>query len=101
MMAVVIQAVHKANVKTLKCVIRNIGPYEKNIWEPPEEETQDPGACCYDKLSLGTSLSRSTISDLGNSQIYSDAETAESLSEALLVEETKKHIRTQMEENNK
>ncbi|XP_078240608.1 ciliogenesis and planar polarity effector 1 isoform X7 [Pogona vitticeps] len=101
MMAVVIQAVHKVNVKTLKCVIRNIGPYEKNIWEPPEEETQDPGACCYDKLSLGTSLSRSTISDLGNSQIYSDAETAESLSEALLVEETKKHIRTQMEENNK
>uniref|UniRef100_A0ABM5FU50 Ciliogenesis and planar polarity effector 1 isoform X1 n=1 Tax=Pogona vitticeps TaxID=103695 RepID=A0ABM5FU50_9SAUR len=101
MMAVVIQAVHKVNVKTLKCVIRNIGSYEKNIWEPPDEETQDPGACCYDKLSLGTSLSRSTISDLGNSQIYNDAETAESLSEALLVEETKKHIRTQMEENNK
>ncbi|KAJ7335046.1 hypothetical protein JRQ81_012987 [Phrynocephalus forsythii] len=99
MMSFVLHAARKVNVKTLKCVMRNIGPYEKNIWEPPEEEAHDPGACCYDKLSLGTSLSRSTISDLGSSQICSDAETGESLSEALLAEEANKHLLSQMQEN--
>lgn len=100
-MSVVIQASHKVNMKTLKRVIRNIGPHQRCIWEPPEEETQDPEAYCYDRFSLGTSLSRSTISDLGNSQVYSDAETADSISEALLMEETRRHISSQMQEHHK
>ncbi|XP_028604590.2 ciliogenesis and planar polarity effector 1 isoform X8 [Podarcis muralis] len=100
-MSVVIQASHKVNMKTLKRVIRNIGPHQRSIWEPPEEETQDPEAYCYDRFSLGTSLSRSTISDLGNSQVYSDAETADSISEALLMEETRRHISSQMQEHHK
>ncbi|CAI5787669.1 Hypothetical predicted protein [Podarcis lilfordi] len=100
-MSVVIQASHKVNMKTLKRVIRNIGPHQRSIWEPPEEETQDPEAYCYDRFSLGTSLSRSTISDLGNSQVYSDAETADSISEALMLEETRRHVSSQTQEHHK
>ncbi|XP_065406079.1 ciliogenesis and planar polarity effector 1 isoform X2 [Chrysemys picta bellii] len=89
MMSVVIQATHKVRLKALKRVIRNIGPIEMSIWEPSEEETPDDEAHCYDRFSLGTSLSRSTLSDCGNPQVYSDAETADTLSEALLTEETR------------
>uniref|UniRef100_A0A8C3RPH2 Ciliogenesis and planar polarity effector 1 n=1 Tax=Chelydra serpentina TaxID=8475 RepID=A0A8C3RPH2_CHESE len=89
MMSVVIQATHKVRLKALKRVIRNIGPIELSIWEPSEEETPDDEAHCYDRFSLGTSLSRSTLSDCGNPQVYSDAETADTLSEALLTEETR------------
>ncbi|XP_053888019.1 ciliogenesis and planar polarity effector 1 isoform X1 [Malaclemys terrapin pileata] len=89
MMSVVIQATHKVRLKVLKRVIRNIGPIEMSIWEPSEEETPDDEAHCYDRFSLGTSLSRSTLSDCGNPQVYSDAETADTLSEALLTEETR------------
>ncbi|XP_029766764.1 ciliogenesis and planar polarity effector 1 [Terrapene carolina triunguis] len=89
MMSVVIQATHKVRLKALKRVIRNIGPIEMSIWEPLEEETPDDEAHCYDRFSLGTSLSRSTLSDCGNPQVYSDAETADTLSEALLTEETR------------
>ncbi|KAM9138287.1 ciliogenesis and planar polarity effector 1 isoform 2-T2 [Pangshura tecta] len=89
MMSVVIQAAHKVRLKALKRVIRNIGPIEMSIWEPSEEETPDDEAHCYDRFSLGTSLSRSTLSDCGNPQVYSDAETADTLSEALLTEETR------------
>nr|XP_056704145.1 ciliogenesis and planar polarity effector 1 [Euleptes europaea] len=99
MMSAVIEAAHKVNLKALKRVIRNIGPNQRNIWEPPEEETQDLGTCCYDGLSLGTSLSRSTVSDLGNPQVYSDAETGDSVSEALLMEETRKSTPSQMQED--
>lgn len=92
MMSVVIETAIKMNLKTLKRVTKNIGPHQRNIWEPPEEETQDLGVYCCDRFSLGTSLSRSTISDLGISQVYSDAETVDSLSEALLMEDTRNPI---------
>ncbi|KAM6474288.1 ciliogenesis and planar polarity effector 1 [Liasis olivaceus] len=90
MMSVVLQAAYKVNVKTLERVIRNIGPIQTSIWEPPEEEMQDPGVSCYDQFSLGTTLSRSTISDLGNLQGYNDAEPADSVSEFLVTEEARK-----------
>uniref|UniRef100_A0A8C3RM75 Ciliogenesis and planar polarity effector 1 n=1 Tax=Chelydra serpentina TaxID=8475 RepID=A0A8C3RM75_CHESE len=98
MMSVVIQATHKVRLKALKRVIRNIGPIELSIWEPSEEETPDDEAHCYDRFSLGTSLSRSTLSDCGNPQVYSDAETADTLSEALLTEETRNQTRPHTEE---
>ncbi|XP_054842667.1 ciliogenesis and planar polarity effector 1 [Eublepharis macularius] len=98
-MSTVIESAHKVNLKTLKRVIRNIGPNQRSIWEPPEEEMQDFGTCCYDGLSLGTSLSRSTVSDMGNPQVYSDAETGDSVSEALLMEEARKSIPSQMQED--
>ncbi|XP_067320736.1 ciliogenesis and planar polarity effector 1 isoform X1 [Anolis sagrei] len=97
-MSVVIQAASKVNVTALKRVMRNIGAPQRNIWEPPEVETQDPGVCCYDRFSLGTSLSRSTVSDLGNPPSYSDAETADSFSESLWSDEIRKYIPFQVEE---
>ncbi|XP_077203113.1 ciliogenesis and planar polarity effector 1 isoform X2 [Paroedura picta] len=98
MMSAVIEAAHKVSLKTSKRVIRNIGPNQRCIWEPPEEESQDLGTCCYDGFSLGTSLSRSTVSDLGNPQVYSEAETGDSVSEALLMDETGKSTPSQMQD---
>ncbi|XP_058026096.1 ciliogenesis and planar polarity effector 1 isoform X4 [Ahaetulla prasina] len=89
-MSVVLQATYKVNVKTLKRVIRNIGPIQTNIWEPPEEEIQDSGGSCYDRFSLGTTISRSTISDFRNFQRCNSAEAADSLSEFGAAEEARK-----------
>lgn len=87
MMSVVIQSTEKTRMKALRRVIRNIGPIEINIWEPAEEGAADDEAHCYDRFSLGTSLSRSTLTDLENPQLYSDADTADTLSDALFTEE--------------
>ncbi|NWQ79180.1 CPLN1 protein, partial [Columbina picui] len=86
-MSIVIQATEKVRMKALRCVIRNIGPIENNIWEPAEEGAADDEEHGYDRFSLGTSLSKSTLTDLGNSQVYSDADTADTLSDALITEE--------------
>lgn len=88
-MSVVIQAIEKARVKNLRLVIRNIGPIEINVWEPAEEGADYQEEHCYDNVSLGTSISRSTLTDLGNPQLHSEAETVDTLSDALLAEETR------------
>ncbi|NWS55182.1 CPLN1 protein, partial [Chunga burmeisteri] len=88
-MVSVIQAAEKVRKKALRHVIRNIGPIEVNIWEPAEEGAADDEQQCYDRFSLGTSLSRSTLTDLGNPQVYSDADTADTLSDALFTGETR------------
>nr|XP_009678942.1 PREDICTED: uncharacterized protein C5orf42 homolog isoform X1 [Struthio camelus australis] len=98
-MSHVIQAAEKMRVKALKRVIRNIGPIEINIWEPAEEGAADDEAHCYDRFSLGTSLSRSTLTDLGNPQVYSDAETVDTLSDALLTEETREQTPSLQRDN--
>ncbi|XP_064032953.1 ciliogenesis and planar polarity effector 1 [Pogoniulus pusillus] len=84
-MSIIIQTVEKERTKALKRVIKNIGPIENNIWEPEEERAADDEHC-YDRFSLGTSLSISTLTDLGNPQAYSDADTADTLSDALFTE---------------
>lgn len=89
MMSVVIQAMEKARMKNLKLVIKNIGPIEINVWEPAEEGADFQEEHYYDKVSLGTSISRSTLTDLGNPQLHSEAESVDTLSDALLVEETR------------
>ncbi|KAJ7399498.1 hypothetical protein BTVI_114420 [Pitangus sulphuratus] len=88
-MSVVIQASEEARKKALRRVIRNIGPIEIHIWEPAEEEAADDKGHCYDRFSIGTSLSTSTLTDLGNPQVYSDADTADTLSDALCTEEVR------------
>ncbi|XP_058280081.1 ciliogenesis and planar polarity effector 1 isoform X3 [Hirundo rustica] len=85
MMSVVIQAAEEVRKKALRRVVKNIGPIEINIWEPLEEGTSNDEEHCYDRFSLGTSLSTSTITDVGNPQVHSDADT---LSDALLNEGT-------------
>ncbi|KAM9331016.1 ciliogenesis and planar polarity effector 1 [Gastrophryne carolinensis] len=73
MMSVVIHNVHRVRLKTLRRVQRNIGPPEMHLWEPALYENLDDESHCYDKYSLGNSLSRSTLTDLG--RIYSDTDT--------------------------
>uniref|UniRef100_A0A8C2T5G2 Ciliosis and planar polarity effector complex subunit 1 n=1 Tax=Coturnix japonica TaxID=93934 RepID=A0A8C2T5G2_COTJA len=91
MMSVVIQALEKARMKNLRLVIRNIGPIEINVWEPAEEGADYQEQHYYDRDSLGTSISRSTLTELGNPQLHSEAETVDTLSDALLDEETRFH----------
>ncbi|XP_055968066.1 ciliogenesis and planar polarity effector 1 [Sorex fumeus] len=93
MMSVVMHSIHKVRVKALKRVQRNIGSFETNIWEPVEEE-KPAEVPSFDRFSLGTSLSRSTLTELGNSVVHSDeADTADTLSEPLTVE-NKSRIRS-------
>uniref|UniRef100_H3AN04 Ciliosis and planar polarity effector complex subunit 1 n=1 Tax=Latimeria chalumnae TaxID=7897 RepID=H3AN04_LATCH len=89
MMSVVIHNYQKQRSKTLRRVARNIGPLECHIWEPAEEGTAENDLHIYDRFSLGTSVSRSTLTDLGKPQVYSDGETADTISEALLAEESR------------
>ncbi|XP_049994925.1 ciliogenesis and planar polarity effector 1 isoform X5 [Alexandromys fortis] len=83
LMSVVMRSVHKVRVKALKRVQRNIGASEMNVWEPDEEEKPD-AAPASDRFSLGTSLSRSTLTEQGSSLVHSDADT---FSETLSFEE--------------
>ncbi|XP_063037388.1 ciliogenesis and planar polarity effector 1 isoform X2 [Melospiza melodia melodia] len=82
----VIQTAEEVRKKALRHVVKNIGPIEVNIWEPVEEAASNDEEHCYDRFSLGTSLSTSTLTDVGNPQVYSDADT---LSDALFTEETR------------
>ncbi|XP_070267917.1 ciliogenesis and planar polarity effector 1 [Myotis yumanensis] len=77
-MSVVMRSIHKVRVKALKRVQRNIGPFERHVWEPVEDDkpAEGPG---FEGCSLGTSLSRSTLTDLGTPPGHSEAD---SLSEA-------------------
>ncbi|NXH47619.1 CPLN1 protein, partial [Dicaeum eximium] len=88
-MSVVIQAAEEARKKALRRVVKNIGPIEINIWEPVEEAASNDEEHCYDRFSLGTSLSTITLTDIGNPQVHSDADTADTLSDALFTEETR------------
>ncbi|NWU65552.1 CPLN1 protein, partial [Pterocles burchelli] len=88
-MSVVVQDTEKVRMKALRRVIRNIGPTEVNIWELAEEGEADDEEHCYDRFSLGTSLSRSTLTNLGSPQVYSDADTADTLSDVLFTEEVR------------
>ncbi|XP_038959459.1 ciliogenesis and planar polarity effector 1 isoform X11 [Rattus norvegicus] len=85
LMSVVMRSAHKVRVKALKRVQRNIGAFEMNIWEPDEEEKPAAAPATADTFSLGTSLSRSTLTlELGSSLLHSDADT---FSETLSFEE--------------
>ncbi|XP_053555648.1 ciliogenesis and planar polarity effector 1 [Bombina bombina] len=80
MMSVIIHNVHRQRVKALRRVQRNIGPLEMHLWEPALGDAYDDDSY-YDRLSLGTSLSRSTLTDFGKPYFYSEGDT---LSEALM-----------------
>ncbi|XP_068952261.1 ciliogenesis and planar polarity effector 1 isoform X2 [Petaurus breviceps papuanus] len=96
MMSVIMHSIYKVRVKALKRVRRNIGPFEINIWEPPEEETVDK-IHTYDRFSLGTGLSTSTPTEVGNSQAHSDTETADTFSEALSSEKKRENAQNHAE----
>ncbi|XP_027719180.1 ciliogenesis and planar polarity effector 1 isoform X3 [Vombatus ursinus] len=97
MMSVIMHSIYKVRVKALKRVRRNIGPFEVNIWEPPEEETTDNKIHAYDQFSPGASLSRSTLTEVGNSLAHSDTETADTFSEALSSEKKRENAQNHAE----
>uniref|UniRef100_A0A8C4RJK4 Ciliosis and planar polarity effector complex subunit 1 n=1 Tax=Erpetoichthys calabaricus TaxID=27687 RepID=A0A8C4RJK4_ERPCA len=82
-MPIIIQDLLKLRIKQLKRIARNIGPVELHIWERTEESLGENDTPLYDRFSLGTSLSRSTLTDYGRAQVYSDGDTADSISEQL------------------
>ncbi|KAM4875930.1 ciliogenesis and planar polarity effector 1 [Thomomys bottae] len=85
LMSVVMHSVRKVRMKALKRVQRNIGSFEMNIWEAIEEGKPDEAPTFF---PLGTSLSRSTLTELGSALLlHSDAETADNCSEVLLCKE--------------
>ncbi|KAM5192359.1 ciliogenesis and planar polarity effector 1 [Mantella aurantiaca] len=73
MMSVVTHNVQRVRVKALRRIHRNIGPVEMHVWEPALDENTEDESHLYDRYSLGTSLSRSTLTDLA--RIYSDTDT--------------------------
>ncbi|XP_063817208.1 ciliogenesis and planar polarity effector 1 isoform X2 [Pseudophryne corroboree] len=88
MMSVVMHNVQRVRAKTLKRIQKNIGAVVMHLWEPALDETLENESHCYDKYSLGTtSLSRSTLTDLGRPQIYSDTDT---LSDPLMYTDERK-----------
>ncbi|XP_077646648.1 ciliogenesis and planar polarity effector 1 [Lonchura striata] len=89
MMSVVIQSAEEVRKRVLRRVVKNIGPIEMNIWEPVEEAASNDEEHYCDRFSLGTSLSTSTLTDVGNPQVYNDADTADTVSDALFTEETR------------
>lgn len=86
MMFVVMYFIQKVRVKVLKCVQRNIGFFELNIWELIEEEKLDE-VLGFDRFFLGISLSRSIFIEFGNFMVYSDVDMVDIFFEVLLVEE--------------
>ncbi|XP_041110948.1 ciliogenesis and planar polarity effector 1 isoform X3 [Polyodon spathula] len=91
MMSVVIQGLLKQRCKQLKRIARNIGPVEFHIWERAEEGMAENDNPLYDRFSLGTSLSQSTLTDFGRPQVYSD-DTADTISEQLQGEDSRDKV---------
>ncbi|XP_068033155.1 ciliogenesis and planar polarity effector 1 [Anomalospiza imberbis] len=89
MMSADIHAAEEVRKKALRRVVKNIGPIEMNIWEPVEEVASNDEEHCCDRFSLGTSLSTSTLTDVGNPQVYNNSDMADTLSDALFTEETR------------
>ncbi|XP_067838180.1 ciliogenesis and planar polarity effector 1 [Heptranchias perlo] len=81
MMSVLLHDLYRQRLKTLKRVVQNIGPTEHHIWERGEESLREPQGQTYDRFSLGTSLSRSTLTDTKKAQNQSDGDTTDNMSE--------------------
>ncbi|XP_029921144.1 ciliogenesis and planar polarity effector 1 isoform X2 [Myripristis murdjan] len=72
--------------KDLLRLRRHLAPTELYLWEREEEEEDKggrQGTAMLGQLSLGASLSNSTLTECGHPLVYSDADTAENTSEAL------------------
>ncbi|KAM4634088.1 ciliogenesis and planar polarity effector 1 [Polymixia lowei] len=72
--------------KDLLRLQRHLAPPELFLWEREEEEEDRGGRrsmARLERLSLGASLSNSTLTDWGHPLVYSDGDTAENTSEAL------------------
>ncbi|KAG8010704.1 Protein JBTS17 [Nibea albiflora] len=85
-MMVVIQDKRRQRRKHLGRLRRHLAPPELHLWEKEEEEEErgsKHGMAVLRQLSLGTSLSTSTLTDCGFPPVCSDGDTAENTSEAV------------------
>ncbi|XP_062905717.1 ciliogenesis and planar polarity effector 1 isoform X1 [Mobula hypostoma] len=80
MMSVVLHELYRQRMKMLRRLVRNIGPREQHIWERAEEGSREREEEVHDQSSLGTSLSRSTLTDTWRSQTQSEGDTTDSVS---------------------
>lgn len=85
-MMVLIQHKRRQRRKHLGRLQRHLAPPELNLWEKEEEEEDrgsKHGMAMLRQLSLGTSLSTSTLTDHGFPPVCSDGDTADNTSEAV------------------
>ncbi|KAK5852080.1 hypothetical protein PBY51_023582 [Eleginops maclovinus] len=86
LMMIVIQDKSRLRRKHLGRLRRHLAPPELHLWEK-EEEVEDRGSkhgiAVLRQLSLGTSLSTSTLTDCGFPPVCSDGDTVENTSEAV------------------
>lgn len=85
-MMIVIQDKRRQRRKHLGRLQRHLAPPELHLWEKEEEEEDrgsKHGMAMLRQLSLGTSLSTSTLTDCGFPPVCSDGDTADNASEAI------------------
>lgn len=86
LMMIVIQDKLRQRRKHLGRLQRHLGPPELHLWEKEEEEEDrgsKHGMAMLRQLSLGTTLSTSTLTDCGYPPVCSDGDTADNTSEAI------------------
>ncbi|XP_038659853.1 ciliogenesis and planar polarity effector 1 [Scyliorhinus canicula] len=81
MMSVLLHDLYRQKMKMMKWTIQSIGPTEQHVWERAEEGLRDQEDQTYDRFSLGTSLSRSSMTDTRRSQNQGDGDTSDNISE--------------------
>uniref|UniRef100_A0A3B5A294 Ciliogenesis and planar polarity effector 1 n=1 Tax=Stegastes partitus TaxID=144197 RepID=A0A3B5A294_9TELE len=90
LMMIVIQDKFRQRRKHLARLRRHLGPPVLHLWEKEEEEEDrgsKHGMAMLRQLSLGTSLSTSTLTEYGFPPVCSDGDTAENTSEAISPEQ--------------
>ncbi|KAG7224026.1 hypothetical protein INR49_015283 [Caranx melampygus] len=90
LMMILIQDKYRQRRKHLGRLRRHLAPTELHLWEKEEEEDDrghKHGMAVLRQLSLGTSLSTSTLTDCGFPPVCSDGDTAENTSEAMSPEQ--------------
>ena len=83
---IVLQDKFRQRRKHLGRLKRHLAPPELHLWEKEEEEedrASKHGMAVLRQLSLGTSLSTSTLTDFGLPPVYSDGDTVDNTSEAV------------------
>ncbi|XP_034751796.1 ciliogenesis and planar polarity effector 1 isoform X2 [Etheostoma cragini] len=84
LMMIVIQDKFRQRRKHLGRLTRHLAPPKLHLWEKKEEEEDrgsKHGMAVLQQLSLGTSLSTSTLTDCGFPPVYSDGDTVDNTSE--------------------
>ncbi|XP_065120529.1 ciliogenesis and planar polarity effector 1 isoform X4 [Paramisgurnus dabryanus] len=69
--------------RELRRLEKHLSTLETFLWEREEEEERGGADSILKRLSLGMSLSDSTLTDCGRPLVYSEGDTAETLSETL------------------